>query len=291
MASPALVQAYEASEAIERRIHALETKPALDIDRVERAVGGVRRPEELAERLGPAIRYSQRVEAEVADLSIATLLPEADHAHLGRFLTIWTPDELGHAHAQEVLLDHLGLPAYEPRSESVVPLHNRLVGRLGRFSPHVHDMVAMAYHTIGAINEKLALSAYDRMGTICRDMGEDELADELFASMRRDEAGHLGYYRTTARQLRHHLSSWQMAVVRFVVVHTYAPVGAGQKKDKPPFGACLQVLATDPDNPEIAPQLQKIADELLSRDGQHLPPFVLQELRACLALARQNAVA
>lgn len=284
--TPALVD--ERNEAIEQRLHVLETKPVLDQDAVDRAIGRLHDPERLRDRLGDAIRYSQRVEAEVGNLGIETLLPHATTDHVGRFLETWAPDELGHAAAQERLLEALGLPVYVPRPEDHVPVHNRMAGLLGRLSAHAYEMVSMMYHTIGAINERLAMGAYRQMASIVGELGEHELAATLLNPMRRDEAAHLGYYRTYAKQLQPRLRRWQLAVVRAVIVHTYAPVGAGGKADKAPFGRALVALEDDPTDPTIAHAVHEIAAELLARPGDDLPPFVHRSLVHCVELARAD---
>lgn len=287
--TPALTQ--ERNDAIEQRLKVLETKPALDHDRIALAIERLRDPDQLRARLGDALRYSQRVEAEVGNLGIETLLPNANGDYVGRFLTTWSPDELGHAAAQERLLKVLGLPVYEPRPGDHVPTHNRMAGVLGRVSGHVYEMVSMMYHSIGAINERLAMGAYRRMSTIATDLGETELVEVLLNPMRRDEAAHLGYYRTYARQLRPRLRDWQLAVVRATIVHTYAPVGAGGEADKAPFGRALLALENDPEDPGIADAVHEIAAELLSKPGRTLPPFVHRSLMHCVALARAGTAA
>lgn len=282
---PALV--HEPNEAVERRVRALETKDALDLDQVERTVARLDDVDVLADRLAASIRYSQRVEAEVADLGIETLLPYATDDFDGRFLEVWVPDERGHGTALEILLGRLGLPTYEPRPSDTVPPHNRVAGVLGRLSANAYEMVSLTYHAIGAINERLAMAAYTRMAEICRELDQHDLADTLLVPMRRDESLHLGYYRTYARQLRHRMSSWKLAAVRLLIVHTYSPVGAGQKPDKAPLGEVLFELEHDPENPSVAEAVQAVADELLAkRDGDALPPFVRTNLLQCLELAR-----
>ncbi len=279
----------ERNDALERRIHDLECKPRLDLDHIQRVVERIRRPDVVAHRLGAAVRYSQRVEAEVAGLSIETLLPHAADDYDGRFLAVWVPDELGHGHAQEALLRHLDLPTFVPRGADVVPLHNRIAGFVGRLSRHAYDMVSMTFHSIGAINERLAMDAYGQIAGVAGELGEEELGRELFTPLRRDESAHLGYYRAYARQLRPRLKAWQLAVVRAVIVHTYAPVGAGSQPDKAPLGEVLLALEDDPENPAVAGPVHEIARELLARPGGDLPPFVLRALRQCVHLAQREA--
>lgn len=240
----------------------------------------------MAKRLGPAIRYAQRVEADVAGLSIETLLPYATGGHIGRFLQVWVPDESGHGVALDLLLQRIDVDKYLAASPDKVPPHNRVAGVLGRLSQHAYNIVSMMYHSIGAMNERLAMGAYTQMARTCGELGADELSEALFVPMRADEALHLGYYRTYALQLRQVLKRWQMAVVRSLIVHTYAPVGAGGKDDKAPFGEVLLLLEDDPENPSIAATVQEIAQDLLARDEEPLPPFVHDQLRHCLDLAR-----
>jgi hypothetical protein len=270
---------------IELRLDRLETKRSLDLDAVAAAVGRLRDPERVRERLGPALLYSQRVETEVAGMGIEVLLPHSRNGLVGRFLETWVPDEQRHGVAQEVLLERIGLTSYVPRGQDVVPVHNRIAGVLTRLLPGARGVVEMAYHAIGAINERFAMEAYRQMADILSDLGEHELVDTLMTPMRNDEAMHLAYYRTYARQLRNALSRWQLAVVRGLIVHTYAPVGAGADADKPPLGQAVLALEDDPENPAIAAQMQSIAEELLN-DGAELRPFVRRSLAECVRLAR-----
>ena len=141
------------------------------------------------------------------------------------------PDELGHAQAQDQLLRALDLPVYESRPIDHVPIHNRIAGTLGTLSSHAYEIVSMIYHSVGAINERLAMGAYRQMTTIMTELGEDELADVLMNPMRRDEAAHLGYYRTYARQLRPRLRGWQLAIARGVIVtRTHRSAGQGRRQ-------------------------------------------------------------
>jgi hypothetical protein len=282
--APALV--HEHNEPIEQRLHVLETKTPLDFESVSAAIARIRDPEKLRSRLGVAIRYSQRVEAEVGDLGIETLLPQATDDYVGRFLSTWMPDELGHARAQDELLRALDLPVYESRPIDHVPFHNRVAGVLGNLSTHVYEVVSMIYHSVGAINERLAMGAYRQMTATMQELGEDELADVLMNPMRRDEAAHLGYYRTYAKQLRPRLRSWQLAIVRNVIVHTYAPVGAGKAHDKAPMGHALDAMQLDPHDRVFGAAVEEIADELLAKPGRSLPPFVQNSLQRCVDLAR-----
>ena len=77
----------------------------------------------------------------------------------------------------------------------------------------------------------------------------------------------------------------QRPLVRSLVMHTYAPVGAGRAADQAPFARALAALELDPHNPAIAPVIHQIAVELLASTGRRLPPFVVTAMRHCLAQA------
>lgn len=273
------------SAPIALRLDRLESKTSVDLDAVARAARQLRDPERVRERLGAAVLYAQRVETEVAGMGIEVLLPHSQDGLVGRFLDTWVPDEQRHGIAQELVLEQLGLDSYVPRGQDAVPIHNRIAGFLTRMLPAARGIVEMTYHAIGAINERFAMEAYRQMTEVLTELGEDELVATLMAPMRNDEAMHLAYYRTYARQLRRSLHRWQLAVVRGLIVHTYAPVGAGLDADKPPLGRALIEMEADPENPAIATHMQAIAEELLN-DGAELSPFVQRSLSECVRLAR-----
>ena len=270
--------------AVERRCHAIETKAPLDVAAVDDAIAAIRRPTLLRERLGDAVLYAQRVESEVAQLPIDVALPHDADSYLGRFLRVWTPDELGHGEAQAHLLTFLDLAVPDASTDDWLASH--LAWLLGTASARAYEVVLMTYLTVGAMNEKLAMSAYQAMAAVAATIGEQDLADLLFSPMRRDESMHLGYYRTYARELGKVLHPWQRWLVRTLVLRTYAPVGARRDVHKASLGRTLLALEADPDDPTIASHTQAIAEEVMATDGRSLPPFVHAAMAACVASAR-----
>jgi hypothetical protein len=260
------------------KLDRLEAKPALVLDAVDFEL---RRPDAVRARLAAPLLYSQRVEAMVTGLSIETLLPRAagEDGYITRFLAIWEPDEQGHALALERLLRELDLEPTPLPVEEPVPLHNRLAGVLGTMSRRMHETVELIYHSIGAMNERLAFSAYERMSEVLTELGEVGLVDTLMKPLRRDESAHLGYYRTAARDLRDRVDRWQLAGARAVITRTYSPVGAGAAADKPAFGATLAALG---DSTDIVDRVQLLAESLLSVEERRLPPFVDRSFQRCL---------
>jgi hypothetical protein len=266
-------------DPIEAKLERLEAKPPLVLDDVDfdvRDRGAVRA------RLAQPLAYSQRVEAMVTGLSIERLLPRAAGAdgYVNRFLTVWKPDEQGHARALERLLVELDIEPFPLPEDEPVPLHNRLAGSLGAVSTRVHETVELIYHAIGAMNERLAFSAYERMSEVLVELGELGLVDTLMKPLRRDESAHLGYYRTAARELRDRLDPWQRFVARNVIAWTYAPVGAGAPQDRPAFGATIQALG---DADPLVDRVQLLAESLLSVDERPLRPFVKASFDRCVA--------
>jgi hypothetical protein len=266
------------------KLDRLEAKPALvfdeiDFDMVDR--------DAVRARLADPLQYSQRVEAMVTGLSIETLLPRTsgDDGYIHRFLAVWEPDEQGHALALEALLRHLDLEPFPLPTEEPVPIHNRVAGLLGTLSHRMHQTVELMYHTVGAMNERLAFSAYERMGEILTELGEHGLVSTLMKPLRRDESAHLGYYRTAAREIRDTCDRWQLAAARNILVHTYAPVGAGDKRDKPAFARTIRAFG---DSGHIVDKVQLIAESLLSADERRLPPFVQGSFDKCFDVATRG---
>ena len=83
--------------------------------------------------------------------------PASGDGYIHRFLTVWTPDEQGHALALERLLVALDIEPFPLPQDEPVPVHNRLAGLLGTMSARMHETVELVYHSIGAMNERLGL--------------------------------------------------------------------------------------------------------------------------------------
>jgi hypothetical protein len=272
-------------DPIEAKLERLEAKAPLRLDDVDFSL---RDRHAVRARLAAPLAYSQRVEAMVTGLSIETLLPRAatETGYINRFLTIWQPDEQGHARALERLLMELDMEPFPLPEDEPVPLHNRLAGLLGGASTRVHETVELIYHTIGAMNERLAFSAYERMSEVLLEIGELGLVHTLMRPLRRDESAHLGYYRTAARELRDRLDRWQLFVARNVVTRTYAPVGAGAARDRPAFGATIRALGQSED---LVSRVQVLAESLLSVDDRRLRPFVQASFARCTTADQRSA--
>jgi hypothetical protein len=273
MESRAVLSADAAFAAVERKPPLIIGEIDLDLRDAERVRAVLRNP----------LEYSQRVEAVVTGLGIETLLPRHD-ARIARFLEIWTDDETTHGRALALVLQRLGLPEYV-LTPGRLPPHNHLAGLLGRLSQRFHDIVEMIWATQGAMNEHLAMCAYNRMGELADESGEHGLRQTLFRRLRSHESAHKSFYAAVARERAMAMRPWQLRIAREIVVHTYAPVGAGGKRDKPAFGRTVHDLADDRWTDEIADPVQRIAERLLTRDAAPLPRFVRTSIEECLAVA------
>ena len=118
-----------------------------------------------------------------------------------------------------------------------LPIHNQLAKLLGRLSQRAHEVVELIWSASGAMNEHLAMSAYREMGIVVDELGERSLYETLFKRLRTHEAAHKGFYAAYAREVAQGMHRWQRRLARAIIVHTYAPVGAGARVDKPALGS------------------------------------------------------
>ena len=266
-----------ASAGVDSQLEVVERKVPLELDRVDYTVLN---PAALTARLTDPLQYAQRVEIIVTGLGIEHLLPRHDE-RIARFLEIWIEDETTHGVALGTLLDQLGLETYVPTDASL-PIHNQLAKLLGRLSQRAHEVVELIWSASGAMNEHLAMSAYREMGIVVDDLGERSLYETLFKRLRTHEAAHKGFYAAYAREVAQGMHRWQRRLARAIIVHTYAPVGAGAKVDKPALGRTVRAL--DPDGgweEKVADPVQRIAEKLLA-DGEPLPRFVRDAMSECV---------
>lgn len=237
----------------------------------------------VVERLAQPLEFSQRVESVVTGLGIETLLPRLD-SNVERFLEIWTDDETTHGRALAMLQSELGLPTYVDEGHGRLPPHNHLANLLGRMSMGAHRIVELVWATQGAMNEHLAMTAYSRMAAIAAEIGEMNIRDTLFRKLRSHEAAHKAFYAAHARAVAARMSPRQRRVARLIVVKTYAPVGAGAKRDKPALGRTINDLAPGEWDQIIIDPVQELAERLLA-DGEPLEPFVRRAFDRCMVAA------
>jgi hypothetical protein len=263
--------------AVDERLGHVENKTPLvfsDIDFTVADPDGVRRV------LADPLEYAQRVESVVASLGIETLIPHGD-TRVRRFLDVWTRDEIGHGEALAALMRRLDLEP-TPLTEPTVPVHNHLIGAATRRSKAMHEVAEAVWATAGTMNEHLAMTAYVRMDEILRDMDERALHETLFRTLRAHESAHKSFYHAYAIDVMGRMQRWQRRLVRLIVQHTYMPVGAGSKRDRPAFARTVDALAGNDWDDRIATPIQQIAQRLLD-EGREMDPFVRRAVMKCFA--------
>ncbi|WP_040495720.1 hypothetical protein [Ilumatobacter nonamiensis] len=262
---------------VDERLTYVETKRPLVFDEIDFTIVD---PDRVARELAAPLEYAQRVEAAVVGLGIETLMPRRDR-RVQRFLHVWSIDEVGHGRALAELMDQLGIEA-APELEPRIPLHNQLVGVVTRLSRPMHQVVEAIWATAGAMNEHLAMAAYVRMDEILRSLGERALHESLFRTLRSHESAHKSFYAAYADEVMTQMDRWQRRLVALIVQHTYQPVGAGAKRDRPAFARTVTTLAGDHWEERIATPIQALAERLLN-EGREMDPFVRDAVARCLA--------
>ena len=271
-----------APAGVDSQLEVVERKVPLELERVDYTVHN---PAALTARLADPLQYAQRVEIIVTGLGIEHLLPRHDE-RIARFL-----DDLDRgrddprrrarhparpARARDLRADRR--PAADPQPARQAPRAALAAGPRGRR--------ARSGRASGAMNEHLAMSAYREMGVVVDELGERSLYETLFKRLRTHEAAHKGFYAAYAREVAQGMHRWQRRLARAIIVHTYAPVGAGAKVDKPALGRTVRAL--DPDGgweEKVADPVQRIAEKLLA-DGEPLPRFVRDAMAECVESVR-----
>lgn len=262
---------------VDERLHHVQTKAPLVFDEIDFTM---RDPAGVAADLAAPLEYAQRVEAAVVASGIEMLMPNRD-ARIDEFLVSWTADEQGHARALGELMRRLGLEP-TPVGQSGLPFHNRLISTLAGWSSSLHDVVTAIWSIEGAMNEHMAMAAYNSMDQILRRRDERALHETLMRRLRAHESAHKSFYSAVAVETWQRLDPWQRRLARWVVVGTYAPVGAGAARDRPAFSRTVRALAGSDWEESIAAPVQHVAERLLV-DGKPLRPFVRDAIATCLA--------
>lgn len=289
-----------------RRIHLEAPMRSEDID------WSLNNPELLGVTMGRTFRNFQRVEQEVDDTVLESLLPNLSQQQLD-FVRVWKAQENPHGELFAELRRRTGEQP-EDFSNVEIPRLNRLAGALGRVSVGIHEVFEMIYLSRGAMHERLTKKGYELMSDRLTDLGELAIRDTMVKPILKQEAHHLGYYIAAAKQHAAGLKPWQMYAARRLSVSTYAPVGAGAKKDKPDFGHTALTLVSGPPTesekaeldlkgygisalPEL--RLRAFSDPIM-RIGQQLlhlgekdvlSDFVYKGIRECLDAAETEELA
>jgi hypothetical protein len=250
------------------RLAFVERKPPLVFDEIDFTIVD---PDRIATRLAGPLEYAQRVEHLVGVGNMDTLLPRRTDL-VDRFLATWTDDELAHARALGTLMELVQLTPVS-LDDAAPPSHNCLVGAVGAASQSLYEVIEAIWATSGAMNEHLAMSAYNRIDAVLLADGERALHETLFRRLRAHESAHKSFYAAYAMARWSTLRGWQRRLARTTLRRTWAPVGAGAPPDQPAFARTVAALAPDDWRDAMVAPVQSIADRLMDAPGE-LGPFV-----------------
>ena len=150
--------------------------------------------------------YFALVEGLVAQnaVEVETILPGLEEDDR-RFLAVWERHEVAHGIIFDALCVELDL---SPAGPPLVLGARRSFCTLSALSRQRwwHDVFRLVYLLRGAMHERLTLDAYSRIGARLERWGEHALVATVTDPIRRQEAGHLGYYRAAAAAQRDRLT-------------------------------------------------------------------------------------
>ncbi|MDQ3123237.1 MAG: hypothetical protein M3Q14_00940, partial [bacterium] len=266
------------SEHISAKLDRLEASPPLALHDVDLNMCN---PELVHDELGHVFTYFARVESEVISEPLQVMLPRLGTEYRGyesqgtRFLDIWVAQEQAHGEIFMQLQQKLDIVPEQPELE--VTRQDRILGLIGQASSAMHGVFEMIYLTRGAMHERLTFQGYELMAAKLKSLGEQALMESVIKPIRAQEAGHLGYYRAAAKELKAHLQPWQLWLARKLSVRSYAPVGARNEMQRAEFGHLAQTLAGEGLDSFSSP-IQTIGEELLTNGPSPLPRFVLRSI-------------
>lgn len=263
--------------SLARRIDRLEADPPIALSSADLTVMHAGR---LRRELGEVFFYFALVEGLVAQnaVEVETILPGLEEDDR-RFLAVWERHEVAHGIIFDALCVELDLSPAGPPLVLGARRSFRALSALSR-QRWWHDVFRLVYLLRGAMHERLTLDAYSRIGARLERWGEHALVATVTDPIRRQEAGHLGYYRAAAAAQRDRLTPAQLRLARAISVNTYAPVGATRAR-RGQCGRAFRSIAGD-DIDGLKP-VQAIADRVLGDGRRCLPGFVEAAMRECLA--------
>jgi hypothetical protein len=266
---------------LEARVGRLEDDPPIELDSVDLSVAGVG---PLRATFAEIFAYIATVEGAVPQnvAEITTLLPDLDDQER-RFLTVWSSHELAHAAIFDSLRAELGLadsgPATSARSAPLRPRRSFQAAGALSASRWLQDVFKLLYLSRGAMHEHMTYDCYRHLGAHFAAFGEDALVRTVTEPIRRQEAAHLGYYRLAAATHRARLSPTQIALARWITVHTYTPVGTAPCGKGPTWRVFAGLAGDDMD--AVLDAVEVIADQLLGDGTRTLPHFVHDAMADC----------
>lgn len=173
------------------------------------------------------LRYMCDVEYHtVCYLRDMLVTPSHKEPDVTAFMTMWNMEEFWHGEALAAVLDLHGVSV----DYNELKARRLKLGWKDRFDPIKHALVAnvmgqdyVAVHMVwGAANEWSAITAYNRLA----DLQNHPVLAELLVRIARQEAKHVAFYTTQARD-RLARSTKAQKFARFALKRFWGPVGSG----------------------------------------------------------------
>ncbi|HIT75605.1 MAG TPA: GTP-binding protein LepA [Candidatus Avipropionibacterium avicola] len=266
-----------------------ELYPPIPVDSVDFTV---KDPDALTKRFGGVLDYLARVELEVDRnvLELLVLLPDVDETNRMFYADVWHPQEIQHGLILDKLQTDLGQDTAEPVNE--VALRVKILAPLAHFRP-IQEITKFLYFLTGASTERQAVLAYNRLTTGLDEMGEDAISKTLISPIKQQEPGHFAFYQMSATSMIQHdaLKPWQMWLARVLRSKSYGLVGTNKNdKHRAQYGQVVHELDLHDDLASYAREIGRLEARLLwaKEKGMEFPPYILQALRECVALYREQ---
>lgn len=250
----------------------------------------VRDPDRVRRRFGTTVAYMARVELEVERniRELDAVLPHAPDTDIVFYRDVWGPQELAHGAILDAVVRELRMPSVAP-VDVTVSGRLRVLGRLGAVR-HIEDVSRMLYYLTGVSTERVAHLAYHSLTELLLDDGERALALTAIDPIRRQEPGHLAFYRLSAEQLGRQLRPWQRWLVRRLRQATFSPPGVTDDDQSAQFGVVIRQLDLAAHIETEAAFLTGLTRRLLQDEqaGLPVPDYVKRGFLA--AAARADAI-
>lgn len=198
-----------------------------------------------------SLRYMCNVEYHtICYLRDMLVTPSHQDPKITAFMTMWNMEEFWHGEALAAVLDMHG----EKVDYDALTATRMKLGWRDKLGPIKQSLMAnlagqdfVAVHMIwGAANEWSAITAYNRMAA----MEEHPVLAELLQRIARQEAKHVAFYATQARE-RLDRSTKAQKLARFALKRYWGPVGSGVM-DESEVSHVLHHLMSGPEGREAA---------------------------------------
>src|SRR5438067_5421 len=186
----------------------------------------------LDDRFIPVLFYMRDIES-LTDVYYRQMLrtPTGKDPYISKFMERWGTEELLHGEVLNRFLNELGIETGEKWQtqvrRAVSTAYHANAYLLSTLTNFVGRRFTATHMTFGAIHEMSTTQAYRRL----MKLADHPVLTHILNGIMREEAAHTQFYWSVARlELSKNAFSQKMA--RFVIEHSWAPVGQGSKPKK-----------------------------------------------------------